>query len=80
MGAEGGAAGAANPRLLIPLILVLAANRWNELQADEYGVHLQILPELLGFFTYKAAVVGINFTALLREYVDGDFKVSIRTA
>jgi hypothetical protein len=31
-----------------------------------------VLPELLGFFTYKAAVVGLNFSTLIREYVDND--------
>lgn len=69
-----GAAAAANPRLLIPVILVLGANRWNELKGDEFGVHLAILPELLGFFTYKAAVVGLQFTALMREFIGRDFQ------
>jgi len=74
VGAEGGQAGAASPRLLIPLILVLSANRWNEIKAPEVGVYLEILPELLGFFTYKAAVVGLNFTSLLQEFVARDFQ------
>ena len=31
--------------------------RWNTLKADEVGLHLQLLPVLLGFFTYKGAVI-----------------------
>lgn len=31
--------------------------RWNLLATDKTGVTLQLLPMLLGFFTYKAAVI-----------------------
>ncbi|KAK9838175.1 hypothetical protein WJX81_006646 [Elliptochloris bilobata] len=54
------AAGAAGgqTRLLIPVALALAFNRWNALYAAPTGVELQMLPLLGGFFTYKLAVVG----------------------
>jgi hypothetical protein len=53
----GGGGGAGAPRLLIPVILALSYNRWNQLYAGDAGVTLQLIPELLGFFTYKLAVV-----------------------
>ena len=31
--------------------------RWNTLKAEEVGLMLQLLPMLLGFFTYKGAVI-----------------------
>ena len=31
--------------------------RWNTLAADSLGVHLQLMPMLLGFLTYKGAVI-----------------------
>jgi hypothetical protein len=33
------------------------ARRWNTLAADSLGVHLQLMPMLLGFLTYKGAVI-----------------------
>lgn len=46
------------PRLLVPVVLVMLFNRWNEIIAPEYNVlHLQLIPMLIGFFTYKAATV-----------------------
>lgn len=68
--ADGPGGAAAQPRLLIPVVLVLAFNRWNELKAEEVGLHLQLLPMLLGFFTYKASVIAKNFTVLARELTD----------
>lgn len=64
-GGIGGALG--QPRLLIPIALALGYNRWNQLKAEESGVVLQLLPMLLGFFTYKAAVVGKQAATLLGE-------------
>lgn len=55
-----GAARAAlgQPRLLVPVVLVMCFNRWNEIVAPEFNVlHLQLIPILIGFFTYKAATV-----------------------
>jgi len=37
--------------------ILLLSRRWNTLKADEVGLHLQLLPVLLGFFTYKGAVI-----------------------
>lgn len=46
------------PRLLVPVVLVMCFNRWNEILAPEYNLlHLQLIPILIGFFTYKAATV-----------------------
>eukprot|EP00249_Psilotum_nudum_P000774 c12888_g1_i1 orf=115-1182(+) len=46
------------PRLLVPVVLVMIYNRWNEFLVSEYGfIHLQLIPILIGFFTYKAATV-----------------------
>ncbi|KAJ3670747.1 hypothetical protein LUZ60_008173 [Juncus effusus] len=49
-----GAAG--QPRLLVPVALVMIFNRWNAILAPEYGLmHLELIPMLVGFFTYKVA-------------------------
>lgn len=56
------------PRLLVPVVLVMFFNRWNGVLAPEYGfVHLQLIPILVGFFTYKAATVVEAF----RDIVQG---------
>ncbi|XAR49545.1 hypothetical protein NMG60_11032786 [Bertholletia excelsa] len=56
-GAKGMIKGAvAQPRLLVPVVLVMVYNRWNELLVSEYGfMQLQLIPMLVGFFTYKIA-------------------------
>eukprot|EP00873_Tetraselmis_striata_P024417 jgi/Tetstr1/444681/TSEL_032529.t1 len=51
----GGALG--QQRVLIPVILALAFNRFNELASESTGVTLQLLPMLAGFFTYKLSVI-----------------------
>jgi len=41
-----------------------ALYRWNMIKADDVGLTLQLLPMLLGFFTYKGAMIargGVNF-------------------
>ncbi|CAL8464582.1 g4117 [Coccomyxa elongata] len=61
LGAAGGQA-----RLLIPVILALAYNRWHLVGGvDKTGVDLELLPMLLGFFTYKAGVVSKQFVDLV---------------
>ncbi|KAK3161545.1 hypothetical protein QOZ80_1BG0078440 [Eleusine coracana subsp. coracana] len=47
---------AAQPRLLIPVVLVMTYNRWNQILVPDYGfMHLELIPMLVGFFTYKIA-------------------------
>ncbi|KAK1302277.1 hypothetical protein QJS10_CPB12g00734 [Acorus calamus] len=44
------------PRLLIPVALVMIYNRWNGILVPDYGfIHLDLIPMLVGFFTYKIA-------------------------
>ncbi|OMP03604.1 hypothetical protein CCACVL1_02342 [Corchorus capsularis] len=44
------------PRLLVPVVLVMIYNRWNAILVPEYGyMHLELIPMLVGFFTYKIA-------------------------
>ncbi|KAL5793621.1 hypothetical protein ACOSP7_002215 [Xanthoceras sorbifolium] len=44
------------PRLLVPVVLVMIYNRWNGILVPEYGyMHLDLIPMLVGFFTYKIA-------------------------
>ncbi|KAF8413748.1 hypothetical protein HHK36_001741 [Tetracentron sinense] len=44
------------PRLLVPVALVMIYNRWNGILVPEYGfMHLDLIPMLVGFFTYKMA-------------------------
>lgn len=69
---EQGAAGGLNtaigqPRLLIPVVLALTYNRWNALYADDYGVTLNFYGMLVGFFTYKFAVIGRQGLQLLSD-------------
>eukprot|EP00213_Chloropicon_mariensis_P006042 CAMPEP_0197484610 /NCGR_PEP_ID=MMETSP1309-20131121/57491_1 /TAXON_ID=464262 /ORGANISM="Genus nov. species nov., Strain RCC998" /LENGTH=391 /DNA_ID=CAMNT_0043027253 /DNA_START=55 /DNA_END=1230 /DNA_ORIENTATION=- len=52
----GGAGGQA--RLLVPAILVLGYSKGNQSVIDNYGVHLNIIAILAGFFTYKAGTFG----------------------
>ena len=68
VGGGAGGGGAGPPRLLIPVILVLVFNRWNQVYAESYGVTLQLIPMLLGFFTYKLAVIGRQGLAELSSF------------
>ncbi|KAK3404835.1 hypothetical protein EUGRSUZ_K01127 [Eucalyptus grandis] len=44
------------PRLLVPVALVMIFNRWNEILVPDFGyMHLELIPMLVGFFTYKIA-------------------------
>lgn len=44
------------PRLLVPVVLVMVYNRWNGIVVPQYGLmHLDLIPMLVGFFTYKIA-------------------------
>ncbi|XP_026382236.1 protein CONSERVED ONLY IN THE GREEN LINEAGE 160, chloroplastic-like [Papaver somniferum] len=66
-GARGAIKGAiGQPRLLVPVALVMIFNRWNGILAPEYGLmNLQLIPMLLGFFTYKLA----TFTQAIEEAI-----------
>eukprot|EP00887_Chlorella_sp_A99_P006999 scaffold2.g6999.t1 len=64
-GGGGGLLG--QPRLLIPVILALGYNRYNQMLADDTGLTLQLLPILLGFFTYKGAVVARQSLELFND-------------
>ncbi|KAI3457137.1 hypothetical protein Pfo_013800 [Paulownia fortunei] len=56
-GAKGLVKGAiGQPRLLVPVVLVMLYNRWNGILVPDYGfMHLDLIPMLVGFFTYKIA-------------------------
>ncbi|KMZ57156.1 ATP synthase protein I [Zostera marina] len=56
-GVKGAVRGAAaQPRLLVPVALVMIYNRWNAIGVPDYGLmHLDLIPMLVGFFTYKIA-------------------------
>lgn len=56
----------AQPRLLIPMVLVMMYNRWNAILVPDYGfMHLELIPMLVGFFTYKIAM----FTQAIQESI-----------
>lgn len=59
------------PRLVIPVILALVYNRYNTLVAESSGIHLDLLPMLVGFFTYKGAVIGRQSLALFDDLASG---------
>ena len=54
------------PALRSSLLYVLLC-RYNTLLADDVGLHLELLPLLAGFFTYKAGVLGRSCLALFRQ-------------
>lgn len=71
-GVAGGLGGAlGQPRLLIPVALVLIFNRYNTNLAEQVGITLQLLPMLLGFFTYKGAVLGKQSLELFADLAAG---------
>ena len=45
--------------------------RWNTLAAHDVGITLQLMPMLLGFFTYKAAVIAKTGLSLLDSISKG---------
>ncbi|GMP67477.1 hypothetical protein CsSME_00027452 [Camellia sinensis var. sinensis] len=71
-GAKGLVKGAiAQPRLLVPVVLVMIYNRWNGILVPEYGfMHLELIPMLVGFFTYKIA----TFIQVIEEALTVDGK------
>ena len=51
----------------IRVLIGLCCCRWNTLAAHDVGITLQLLPMLLGFFTYKAAVIAKTGLSLLES-------------
>jgi ATP synthase protein I len=48
----------------------LGYNRYNTLVSESSGLHLELLPMLVGFFTYKVAVVAKQGLELLDDIFD----------
>lgn len=70
-GAMKGAMG--QPRILVPVLLVMLFNRWNALAVPQFDViPLQLIPMLVGFFTYKAATFVETFKELLPKSDEED--------
>ncbi|KAG8386808.1 hypothetical protein BUALT_Bualt03G0187300 [Buddleja alternifolia] len=67
-GARGVIKGAiGQPRLMVPVVLVMLYNRWNGILVPEYGLmQLELIPMLVGFFTYKIA----TFTQAIEEAIN----------
>ena len=53
--------------LSIHVLIGVCCCRWNTLAAHDVGLTLQLLPMLLGFFTYKAAVIAKTGLSLLES-------------
>lgn len=57
------------PRILVPVVLVMIYNRWNEILVPDYGfMHLQLIPMLVGFFTYKVATFAQAIESAMAVY------------
>ncbi|XP_073153305.1 protein CONSERVED ONLY IN THE GREEN LINEAGE 160, chloroplastic [Henckelia pumila] len=68
-GAKGLVKGAiGQQRVLVPVVLVMLYNRWNQILVPDYGVvPLHLIPVLVGFFTYKIA----TFMLAIEEAING---------
>lgn len=62
---------ASNGRPAPPPPHALRPRRYNSLVAEETGLTLQLLPMLVGFFTYKLAVVAKQSLVLFGELAAG---------
>ncbi|XP_078168136.1 ATP synthase protein I-like protein isoform X1 [Carex rostrata] len=61
------------PRLLVPVALVMIFNRWNEILVPQYGLmHLELIPMLVGFFTYKVSTFIQAIEAAVSVYENPD--------
>jgi len=56
-GMTGGGGGPSAPSILVPVLLFGIFRRWNDLYAEEFGITAQIVPLLMGFFTYKVSTI-----------------------
>lgn len=64
----GGAGGVlSQPRLLIPIAMAMGYHRYHHTMSGSSTVDLQLLPMLLGFFTYKGAVVAKQAATLFSD-------------
>lgn len=54
-----------------PSLLTHAGCRWNTVVAPQVGASAQLLPMLVGFFTYKAAILGRGGLDLLDDLTGG---------
>ncbi len=53
-------------------LAVCLRHRWNVLAADDAGITLQLMPMLLGFLTYKGAVIARGALDLFADLAGGD--------
>jgi hypothetical protein len=50
--------------------------RWHVIAQDQSNIQLELLPMLLGFFTYKGAVIGKQFVELMAEAAGSSHKMA----
>jgi hypothetical protein len=62
------------------VVLALIYNRWNTLYAGDDGVTLQLYALLVGFFTYKLAVLGRQGLELLSELSEPEKRAAAQAA
>lgn len=67
------------PRLLVPVVLVMIYNRWNAILVPEYGImHLELIPMLVGFFTYKMATFAQAIEEVITVASKKDLNISTK--
>lgn len=69
-GMTGGGGGPSAPSILVPVLLFGIFRRWNDLYAEEFGITAQIVPLLMGFFTYKVSTIIETFVTIMKEADD----------
>jgi len=66
-GMSGGGGGPSPPSFIVPVLVVLIFKRWNQLYAEDFGVTAELLPMLLGFFSYKVSTILEAFFSIAKE-------------
>jgi len=61
----GGGGGPSAPSILVPVLIFGIYKRWNQLYAEDFGVTAEIIPMLIGFFTYKVSTIIELFVTIL---------------